>query len=59
MYDIYKEIGDKDNMLYHISMVIELGQTKAEYYNIRAQLYLDRGENLRAGYDLLYAKGGK
>ena len=59
MYEIYKEIGDKDNMLNHISMVIELGQTKPEYYNIRAQLYLEKGENLRAGYDLLYAKGGK
>lgn len=59
MYEIYKEIGDKDNMLAHISMVIELGQTKPEYYNIRAQLYLEKGENLRAGYDLLYAKGGK
>ena len=59
MYDIYKEMGDKDNMLYHISMVIEMGQTKPEYYNIRAQLYLLRGENLRAEYDLLYAKGGK
>ena len=59
MYDIYKEMGDKDNMLYHISMVIEMGQTKPEYYNIRAQLYQDRGESLRAEYDLQYAKGGK
>lgn len=59
MYDIYKEMGDKDNMLYHISMVIELGQTKPEYYSIRAQLYLDRGENLRAEYDLQSAKGSK
>jgi tetratricopeptide (TPR) repeat protein len=59
MYDIYKEMGDKDNMLAHISMVIELGQTKPEFYAIRAQLYLERGENLRAEYDLQYAKGGK
>jgi tetratricopeptide (TPR) repeat protein len=59
LYDIYKEMGDKDNMLYHISMVIEMGQTKAEYYNIRAQLYTDRGEDMRAQYDLQYAKGSK
>ncbi len=59
MYDIYKEIGDKDNMLAHISMVIELGQTKPEYYAIRAELYQERGENMRAEYDLISAKGGK
>jgi hypothetical protein len=52
-------MGDKDNMLAHISMVIEMGQNKPEYYAIRAQLYLERGENLRAEYDLQYAKGGK
>jgi tetratricopeptide (TPR) repeat protein len=56
MYDIYKEMGDKDNMLYNISMVIEMGQTKPEYYNIRAQLYLDKGEDMRAQYDLESAK---
>ncbi|MCW3124668.1 MAG: hypothetical protein JWO03_326 [Bacteroidetes bacterium] len=56
MYDIYKEIGDKDNMLYNISMVIEMGQTKPEYYNIRAQLYMAQGETLRAQYDLDAAK---
>ena len=55
MYDIYKEIGDKNNMLYHISMVIEMGQTKPEYYTIRAKLYLERGDQLRAEYDLLAA----
>jgi tetratricopeptide (TPR) repeat protein len=59
MYDIYKEMGDKDNMLYHISMVIEMGQTKPEYYSIRAQLYLDKGEDMRAQYDLESAKGTK
>lgn len=57
MYDIYKEMGDKENMLYNISMVIEMGQTKPEYYNIRAQLYLAQGETLRAQYDLDAAKG--
>ena len=56
MYDIYKEMGDKDNMLYHISMVIEMGQTKPEYYTIRAQLYTERGEDLLAGYDFQAAK---
>jgi tetratricopeptide (TPR) repeat protein len=59
MYDIYKEMDDKDNMLYHISMVIEMGQGKPEYYNIRAQLYQDRGESMQAEYDLQSAKGGK
>ena len=59
MYDIYKEMGDKDNMLAHISMVIEMGQTKPEYYKIRAQLYTDRGEDLLAGYDFQAAKSIK
>jgi len=59
IYEIYKEMGDKENMLYHISMVIELGQTKPEYYTMRAQLYLERGENIRAGYDLQYAAAAK
>ena len=55
MYDIYKEMGDKNNMLYNISMVIEMGQTKPEFYSIRAKLYLERGDHLRAEYDLLAA----
>ena len=59
MYDIYKEMGDKENMFYHISMVIELGQTKAEYYNIRAQLNQDRGDSLNANYDLQSAVADK
>ncbi len=59
MYDIYKEMDDKENMLYHISMVIELGESKPEYYAIRAALYQERGESLRAEYDLQSAKGGK
>lgn len=59
MYDIYKEMDDRDNMLYHISMVIEMGQGKPEYYKIRAQLYEERGDNLQAEYDYLAAKGGK
>jgi tetratricopeptide (TPR) repeat protein len=59
MYDIYKEMDDKKNMLYNISMVIEMGQTKPEYYAIRAQLYQDLGDNMRAEYDLVAAKGTK
>ncbi len=55
MYDIYKEMGDKSNMLYNISMVIEMGQTKPEYYNIRAQLYREQGDSMRADYDLAAA----
>ena len=59
MYDIYKEMGDKENMLAHISMVIEMGQTKSEYYTIRAQLYEERGDNLLASYDYMAAKAIK
>jgi hypothetical protein len=52
-------MDDKKNMLYNISMVIEMGQTKPEYYAIRAQLYQDLGDNMRAEYDLVAAKGTK
>ena len=55
MYEIYREMHDKENMFYHITMVIELGETKPEYYNIRSKLYKERGESLNASYDLLYA----
>ena len=48
MYDIYKEIGDKDNMFYHISMVIELGHAQPEYNAIRAQLGKEREDNPNA-----------
>lgn len=51
MYDIYKEIGDKDNMFYHISMVIELGHAQPEYNAIRAQLGKEREENPNADID--------
>lgn len=56
-YEIYKEMGDKQNMLANISMVIEMGQTKPEYYNIRAQLYQDQGDPMRAQFDRDVAKG--
>jgi tetratricopeptide (TPR) repeat protein len=58
MYEIYKEMGDKENMFYHINLVIELGATRPEFYSIRAQLYLERGQTLRAGYDMEYATKG-
>lgn len=57
IYEVYKELGDKQGMLANISMVIEMGQTKPEYYNIRAQLYMDQGDPTRAQFDLDAAKG--
>lgn len=51
MYDIYKEMGDKDNMFYHISMVIELGHSEPEYNAIRAQLGQERDRNLNVDID--------
>ena len=39
--------------------LIEMGQTKPEYYKIRAELYTERGEDLLAGYDFQAAKGTK
>jgi tetratricopeptide (TPR) repeat protein len=57
MYEIYREMGDKENMLYNISMVIELGETKPEYYAIRAKLYTEMGDALRAKYDFIAARG--
>lgn len=57
LYEVYKELGDKQGMLANISMVIEMGQTKPEYYNIRAQLYMAQGDPMRAQFDLDAAKG--
>ncbi len=57
IYEVYKELGDKQGMLANITMVIEMGQTKPEYYNIRAQLYMDQGDQTRAQFDLEAAKG--
>jgi tetratricopeptide (TPR) repeat protein len=59
MYEIYREMGDRENMLYNISMVIELGEAKPEYFAIRAKLYTDMGDVLRAKYDYIAARGEK
>ena len=59
MYEIYREMGDRENMLYNISMVIELGENRPEYYAIRAKLYTEMGDVLRAKYDYIAAKGDR
>ncbi|MFN8276523.1 MAG: hypothetical protein U0T84_03495 [Chitinophagales bacterium] len=56
MYEIYKEIGDVENQLYNLSMVIELGQHKPEYYIARAKLYKAVGDDERANEDLYFSQ---
>ncbi|MFN8308362.1 MAG: hypothetical protein U0T73_00220 [Chitinophagales bacterium] len=56
MYEIYREIGDLDNQLYNLSMVIELGQHKAEYYLMRAKIYQQLGDKERANEDLYFSQ---
>ncbi|MFN8323561.1 MAG: hypothetical protein U0T74_12945 [Chitinophagales bacterium] len=41
MYEIYLALNDKDNALYSISIVIEMGE-KPDHYEERARLYLDK-----------------
>ena len=56
MYEIYLALNDKDNALYSISMVIEMGEKKPDHYEERARLYLDTGNTFKYEEDLQIAK---
>ncbi|MFN8288221.1 MAG: tetratricopeptide repeat protein [Chitinophagales bacterium] len=56
MYEIYLAMNDKENALYSISMVIELGEKKPEHYEERARLYLDTGNTFKYEEDSQTAK---
>ncbi|MBK7147783.1 MAG: tetratricopeptide repeat protein [Bacteroidetes bacterium] len=59
MYEIYLAMNDKKNALYSLSMVIELGEKKADFYEERARLYLDIGDTFKYEEDLATAKSIK
>ncbi len=56
MYEIYLAMNDKQNALYSISMVIEMGEKKPEHYEERARLYLDTGNTFKYEEDMNSAK---
>ncbi len=56
MYEIYLAMNDKPNAIYSLSMVIEMGEGKPDYYEERARLYADSGDLFRAELDLKSAK---
>lgn len=56
MYEIYLAMNDKMNALYSISMVIELGEHKPDYYEERARLYLDTDNTFKYEEDIQTAK---
>lgn len=56
MFEIYLAMNDKPNAINCLSMVLELGEKKAEYYEERARLYLDIGDNFKYEDDLRSAK---
>lgn len=56
MYEIYLAMNDKANATYAISMVIEIGEKKPEYYEERARLYLDTGDAYRYEEDMKIVK---
>lgn len=59
MYEIYLAMNDKNNALYALSMVIELGEKKADFYEERARLYLDGGDTYKYEEDMATAKALK
>jgi tetratricopeptide (TPR) repeat protein len=52
MYEVYMALGDKQNAFNNISMIIEMGERKPEYYQMRAALYSDLGDDMKAKEDL-------
>ncbi|MCS6935798.1 MAG: tetratricopeptide repeat protein [Chitinophagales bacterium] len=52
MYEIYLAMNDKHNALYSLTMVIEVGEKKPEYYEERARLFKDIGDLVRYEEDL-------
>lgn len=56
MYEIYLAMNDKENALYSLSMVIELGEKKPEHYEERARLFLDNNNTFKYEEDIRIAK---
>ena len=55
-YEIYMQAENHEKALYNLSMVIEMGQRKSEYYAERSKLYAQLGNKFKADEDALYAK---
>jgi tetratricopeptide (TPR) repeat protein len=51
MFEVYKTLGDNQNALNNITMVIELGERKPENYLKRAELYKLTGQDFLAEED--------
>lgn len=56
MYEFYIALGDKQNALNSITMVIEIGEKKVEYYEKRAELYKELGFDFKYDEDMLDIK---
>ena len=56
MYEIYLAMNDKENAIYSISMVIEMGEKKPDFYEERARLYSDIGNTFKYEDDMQTAK---
>lgn len=52
MYEFYMALGDKQNALNSISMVIEVGEKKIEHYEKRAALYKELGIDFKYDEDI-------
>lgn len=56
MYEFYIALGDKQNALNSITMVIEIGEKKVEYYEKRAELYKELGFDFKYEEDMVDIK---
>lgn len=56
MYDLFVAMNDTQRALNNISMVIDLGERRREYYQQRAVLYNQMGDNYRAKQDMIAAE---
>lgn len=56
MYEVYLALGDKQDALNNITMIIEMGNGKPEFYEYRAKLYQEMGMDFKADEDLQSAK---
>lgn len=52
MYEFYVALDDKQNALNSITMVIEIGEKKIEYYEKRAELYKELGFDFKYEEDM-------
>ncbi|MDB5281707.1 MAG: hypothetical protein JWO06_782 [Bacteroidota bacterium] len=55
MYEVNLALGDKQSALNNLSMIIEMGEGKAEQYEARAKLYHDIGYDFKAEEDSVSA----